>query len=129
MPAAPAPPKPMPKPKPKPKPKPPRPPEPEPEPDGPITQAELVEYRRLRKRLEVLEEDVSDRRQSLVDRLRRGAAVESGRWIPRLHRQEARHFSAEVVEEAFGVEAMREVLAMIRPAVRWSVSIDPDEGG
>lgn len=111
----------MPKPKPKPTPK----PKPAPEPE--IIQEELVKWRRLKARQKLLDNDVAELTRSLIDRVKMRASVEPGRWIPQVGRMESRHFSAEIVEEAFGTEAMREVLATIKPTVRETLSLIPDE--
>ena len=118
----------MPKPKPKPKPT----PKPHPKPEAPperhdITQEELIRYRRMSARLKLLENDVSELRRSLIDRVKRRASVEPGKWLPQVSRQESRHFSAEVVEAALGAEAMRAMLAAIKPTVREGLVIIPDE--
>lgn len=121
----------MPRPKPKPEPTPRPKPRPEPlppaQPKPEITQDELVRYRRMSARLKLLENDVSELRRSLIDRVKRRASVEPGKWLPQVSRQESRHFSAEVVEAAVGTEAMRAMLAAIKPTVREGLVIIPDE--
>lgn len=112
---------PKPSPTPKPKPKPPAPPEPDPEPE--ITQAELVRYRRLKARQKLLDADVSELTRSLIDRVKRRASVERGKWIVGVYPQESRQFSKEIVAEAFGEKAMLEVFATIKPTVRETLTL------
>jgi hypothetical protein len=90
-------------------------------------QDELAKWRRMKARQKLLDADVSELTRSLIDRVKRRATVEPGRWLPMVGRQEARHFSLEVVEAAVGVEAARAILAGIEPTVRESLSLIPDE--
>lgn len=115
----PKPPKPKPGPKPKPKPAPEEPPE--------ITQAELARFRTLKARQKLLDNDVAELTRSLIDRVKRRATVERGKWLPQVNRQEARHFSLEVVAATIGTEEARAILATITPTVRESLSLIPDE--
>jgi len=94
---------------------------------GEITQAELVRFRRLKARQKLLDADVSELSRSIIDRLRRHASVERGKWVPHHKPQYARHFSLEVVAAAIGPEAARAIYDTIEPTVRWSLSVDPDE--
>lgn len=93
----------------------------------PITQAELVAYRRLAARLKLLEADVSERKRDLIARVRARAAVEPGRWLPQVLTRESRHFSAEIVERAFGKDSMLEVYAGIPPTVTYIFGVIEEE--
>jgi hypothetical protein len=81
----------------------------------------------MKARQKLLDADVSELTRSLIDRVKRRATVEPGKWLPQVSRQEARHFSLEVVEAAVGPVLAKAILLTIEPTVREALSLIPDE--
>ena len=84
---------------------------------GSITMTELAEYRKLTDQWKCLSNDLETRRDSLISRIKAGARVEIGPWLPQLVRIEQKRFSANEVARIAGRELMEEIRSQIKPTV------------
>ena len=95
---------------------------------GSITMTELAEYRKLTDQWKCLCNNLETRRESLIARVKAGARVEIGPWLPQLVRIEQRRFSAQAVARVLGTEAMEAIRTQLTPSVAEIFGMIPRPG-
>jgi hypothetical protein len=90
--------------------------------DGPgadvVTQDELREYHDLRRQKDRLEEEIEERRLSIIRRLEDGASILPGFFDAEISAYLQRRLTADTLEEVLGPEEVERLKGMVAPTRR-----------
>jgi hypothetical protein len=88
-----------------------------------ISQDDLVEYHELKTQRDLLDKEVSERRQAIIQRIQAGAPVEPGAFRAAVRYVDMKLFSSEKLEKAIGTAAVNDLKQRIESTHRVELRI------